>query len=172
MNEQSQEQSIVVAAGATLLQADMIRLRLESEGVQACILDEHVSRLYWHASLIVNPNGIRVAVRQSDAELANEILKTFDLERQKVAELRKAQPPTPFTPNELALDGFRMAIFSVLFPPLWLVSCVWLIRAYRAARKVQPESPTKFRSYQTTTLIILLLLLAAALMFIRPYLRL
>ena len=157
MARDSREQSVVVAAGATLQQADIIRLQLESEGIEAFIVDEHISHLFWHMGFATNTHGIRIAVRQSDVPLAKEVLEAFELERVKAAEQEKAEPPEPPAPNELARKACRIAIISVLFILLWPVACYFFFKAWRAAEIVQPQFPGRFRVHQAVTLILIIL---------------
>ncbi len=55
--------------------AHLFRSFLESEGIEAYLLDEAISQLFWHYSMATG--GTRVAVAEEDAERAEELYRGY-----------------------------------------------------------------------------------------------
>ena len=61
-----------VHACRDLIDALLARVRLESSGIEVLLFDEHMIRLDWFLSYALR--GVKVMVREADAEAAAEIL--------------------------------------------------------------------------------------------------
>lgn len=64
---------MAVAACARPIEAHLLRCRLEAEGVEAFVADEHIVSLQWLYSAAVG--GVKVQVHARDAEHARAILE-------------------------------------------------------------------------------------------------
>lgn len=65
---------VAVATCARPVEAHLIRCRLEAEGLEAFVTDEHIVSVQWLYSAAVG--GVKVQVRARDAERARSILET------------------------------------------------------------------------------------------------
>ena len=121
----STDDEAIVAAYGTILEAELARGRLESEGIGARIVDGNTVGVAQHLSLALG--GVKIAVARSEFEAACEVLNAppledsdedDDLHDQKTRELAR--------PNEATLDAdgyanraLRSAVLGlVVFPPL------------------------------------------------------
>lgn len=67
------QSGLTVVVNATYpYEADLARAYLESEGIDAWVLDEHQVRMTWHLAHALG--GVKVAVRHEDAARALELL--------------------------------------------------------------------------------------------------
>jgi Putative prokaryotic signal transducing protein len=66
------ETLVTVASFTSPWEAQLARARLEAEGIESIVADEHVVRLHWVISNAVG--GVKVRVRPEDAERASEAL--------------------------------------------------------------------------------------------------
>jgi hypothetical protein len=66
---------VKVAAYATVVEAHLAKTKLESEGIEAIILDENIVGLNWLYSAAVG--GAKVHVRKGDFERARRILENI-----------------------------------------------------------------------------------------------
>lgn len=70
---------VAVAACARPVEAHLIRCRLEAEGLEAFVADEHIVSVQWLYSAAVG--GVKVQVRARDLERARAILDASSAQR-------------------------------------------------------------------------------------------
>lgn len=75
MPRMEEDTLIKVAAYATAVEAHLAKTKLESEGIEAFILDENIVGLNWLYSAAVG--GAKVHVRKADFERARRILENI-----------------------------------------------------------------------------------------------
>ena len=130
-----------------------------------------------HIGVGLNPGGIQVLVRESDAAEATEILSdraaAVDGDSDKHAAPGKPhktpilsyfRPPRPHTRENLAIRAFLTMLFSVaFFGPLILLAAYYWVWALIADRKTPIERPGRFRVHLIATGLVLMLLFSAVL---------
>ncbi len=67
------EELVTIATFSMAVEADLARAKLESEGIECFLADEHTVTVNWLYSQAVG--GVKLQVRESDAQRALEILK-------------------------------------------------------------------------------------------------
>jgi hypothetical protein len=70
------ERYVVVETFTSPWEAQLARARLEAEGIETLVADEHLVRMDWFISRAIG--GIKLKVRQEDAERAAEALRPSD----------------------------------------------------------------------------------------------
>ncbi|OGV50654.1 MAG: hypothetical protein A2X49_14160 [Lentisphaerae bacterium GWF2_52_8] len=90
---------VTVAILWNIIDAYLLKARLETEGIPACIPDEHLVQTKW--TLICALGGIRVQVPFEFEEEAKELVKAF--------QERQAMVVTPPCPRCGSGDSFRNA---------------------------------------------------------------
>jgi hypothetical protein len=99
--------------------AYLARCRLAACGIEAWVLDEHTTSLFWHYSNLLG--GIRLQVSSDDVEDACAVLDD---------DPRSAEEPI-LTKDEQATErALRAAIFGVLNPVFYLWGLGLLIRVF------------------------------------------
>lgn len=108
----------VVAAFDTLMEAELARGRLESEGIGARIVDGNTVGIAQHLSSALG--GAKVVVAESDLGAARSILfAPSALVEDDAAPEPEAPLPTLDTPDGIAERALRAAVLGfVLLPPL------------------------------------------------------
>ncbi len=116
----SSEDEQTVAAFDTLMEAELARGRLESEGIGARIIDGNTVGIAQHLSSALG--GVKLAVAESDFPAARAILfAPSALVDDAAAVTEHDEPPLPTvdTPDGVAVRALRAAVLGfVLFPPL------------------------------------------------------
>ncbi len=92
------EELVTIATFSTAVEADLARARLESEGIECFLADEHTVTVNWLYSQAVG--GVKLQVREADAQRAVEILKgtstlAEDAEGRETEETEGAKPRCP-----------------------------------------------------------------------------
>lgn len=130
---------VTVEAYTTAWEAQLAKARLESEGIDAVVADENLSRLY--CATVVG--GVKLRVREQDATRASELLRT----RHPIAEIylvTEADLPLPprcptCSSDNLAFERFSRAGFVgfwiLLGFPLPLPRSRWSCRSCGAVWK-------------------------------------
>ncbi|MFH1778386.1 MAG: DUF2007 domain-containing protein [Candidatus Omnitrophota bacterium] len=67
------EKLVTIAKFTHVVDAHLARTKLESEGVECCIRDEHIVQMNWLLSNLVG--GVKLQVKETDVDKAKEILK-------------------------------------------------------------------------------------------------
>jgi len=129
--------TVVVATAGTLQEADMMRLALQGEGIDAFILDENVSNTLCYIRLAIHPKGVRIAVGEADAERAREVLKGLPAPRVMPEETNRA--------DRYGRKAAVSAVFAVLVTPLSILAVYYIVKALRALDASQPMHPRAFR---------------------------
>src|SRR5688572_14170049 len=139
----------IVAAFDTVLEAEIARGRLESDGIRARIVDGNVVGIAQHLSMALG--GAKVVVHESDLAAAREILfSPSALVEQEEQELLDAdEAPTSLarelTPDEIATRALRASVLGLIFfPPLGHLYSLWLLK--RIARTELSESGRRART--------------------------
>ena len=140
----SREDEAIVAAYNTVLEAELARGRLESEGINCRIQDGNTVGIAHHLSLAVG--GAKIVVAQSDFEEARAILSSVGVEsgeldddddEDDVSSSSSAEP----TADELANKALRSAIIGlVLLPP---IGHVWSLTLASGALRKSAELTDK-----------------------------
>ncbi len=149
----STEDEAIVAAFDTVLEAEMARGRLETDGIAARIVDGNTVGIATHLSMALG--GAKVVVCQNDLEAARAILfspSTFeDLDAAAMASAppqdldagarAEAAALAPAGPDAAALRALKAAVIGLVFLPpvghLWslaLLAGVWRKRAELSPR--------------------------------------
>ena len=101
--------------------AELARIKLEAEGIPCFLAGKNFIGVYW--LLASADNGVKLQVRQSDAERAIEILNTHE---QTAIDQTEYNDPTPHTPDiscpkcnceDVEYENFSRKLFylSILF---------------------------------------------------------
>ncbi len=93
---------VTVAACAQPVEAHLLRCRLEAEGVDAFVADEHIVSLQWLYSAAVG--GVKVQVHARDAERARGILEASSFQRSDSARFVTEDLRAPRCPDCGSLD--------------------------------------------------------------------
>ena len=81
MSESPEDCFVVIATYNHPAEAHIAKTKLESEGVEAFVLDEHMASINWHYTLAIG--GVRLQVSREDEKRAREILnQEFDWENE------------------------------------------------------------------------------------------
>ncbi|MDY6863730.1 MAG: DUF2007 domain-containing protein [Thermodesulfobacteriota bacterium] len=114
------EKLITVATFSQAIEAHLSKIRLESEGIECFIADEHVVAINWFLSNAVG--GVKLKVKELDAERAAEILRqepvATDFKETKVNEGYYDEPQCPFCSSlNIYYEKFsrRLVFISILF---------------------------------------------------------
>ena len=67
---------VTIKAFDESMQAHLVKSKLESEGIECWLLDDHSVSVQPWASFALG--GVKLQVREADLERANEILKGFE----------------------------------------------------------------------------------------------
>lgn len=125
----------VVAAFDTLMEAELARGRLESEGIGARIVDGNTVGIAQHLSGALG--GAKVVVAESDLAAARAVLfaPSALVEPEPAPELSEEPPlPTVDTPDGVAERALRAAVLGlVVFPPLLHLWSLVLVLQVRSA---------------------------------------
>jgi len=78
------EKLVTVASFWTVSEAYLVKAWLEDEGIECCIADEHV--IGATGIMAIPVGGVKVQVRESDAEVAAKLLKERETETQPLDE--------------------------------------------------------------------------------------
>ena len=131
----SSEDEQTVAAFDTLMEAELARGRLESEGIGARIIDGNTVGIAQHLSSALG--GVKLAVAESDFPAARAILfAPSALVEDEPAPAPEAEPPLPTldTPDGVVERALRAAVLGyVLFPPLLHLWSLVLLAGQRGA---------------------------------------
>ena len=133
---------VVAATASTLQEADVIRSVLQSADISAFILNENVTNMLPYMSIALNPSGVRITVRQCDLTAAR---KALDLPPLDGSQWRESAKPNPNSPDRFAEKAVYSAIFSILIPPLVILTLYYFFRALGRRRAVPPADPRAFR---------------------------
>jgi len=133
---------VVFTAVGTLQEADVLRAALSMAGIEAIIVDEHISTTLNYMGPAVHPWGIRVAVREEDVTAAEEIVEEAR-SRQDQEEDRLCSVDV-LSPDDCAQRAYWAALLFWWFPPMILLTVYHLIRAASAQRSVPVENPRRF----------------------------
>lgn len=120
----STDDEAIVAAYDTILEAELARGRLESEGIGARVVDGNTVGVAQHLSLALG--GVKIAVARSEFEAAREVLNAPPLSDAELAmvALPSDSERVVVKVDELDADGYanralRSAVIGlVFFPPL------------------------------------------------------
>lgn len=116
----SSDDEHVVASFDTLMEAELARGRLESEGIGARIVDGNTVGIAQHLSGALG--GAKVVVAEGDVGAARSVLfAPSALVEAEEAPTRDEEPPLPTldTPDGITERALRAAVLGfVLFPPL------------------------------------------------------
>lgn len=160
----SKDGVVVVAAGANLGEADVIRAVLQSEGIPAFVPAERAANTLSHLQLAVSGYNVRVAVARRDAERAVAVLREHrppDDPSWSADQEEQAAAPAPA--DEAARLAARSAIYSLFFPLFSLLLISWLIRA---ARRASAHGVRDRRTYQRRMLLGSLVALTYLILFL------
>jgi hypothetical protein len=139
--EDDDVRAVVVAAYNSPIEAEMAKSRLQTEGIDADLLDVHTASIGTHMTLAIG--GVKVRVLEADAERAHEVLNQlgdftlpddFDDDEDEETALAEndARPDVKSLTSRALAAGVLGAIF---FPPLNLYS-LWLV--WRAVTDGEP----------------------------------
>jgi len=152
--------TVVVATAGTLQQADMMRLALQADEIDAFIVDESVANTLWHLSPVLHPKGIRIAVGEADAERAREVLDSL--------------PPLRVVPEEsnpadrYGRKAAVAGVFALIVTPLSLLVVYYIVQALRALSVSRPMRPRAFRQNLLVAAILGILVPAIVLLSVIP----
>ena len=138
----SSEDEQVVAAFDTLMEAELARGRLESEGIGARIIDGNTVGIAQHLSSALG--GVKLAVAESDYPAARSILfaPSALIDDEGALDARDEPLPTVDTPDGVAERALRAAVLGfVVFPPLLHLWSLVLVAGLRG----QALSPAAHR---------------------------
>ncbi len=141
---------VVAATASTLQEADVIRSVLQSAGISAFILDENVTNMLPYMGIALNPSGVRITVRQCDLPAAREAL---ELSPPDGSQWRESAKLDPHSPDRFAEKAVYSAIFSLLIPPLVILTLYYFFQALGRRREVPPADPRTFRRNMVFILI-------------------
>jgi hypothetical protein len=138
---------VAVAACAQPVEAHLIRCRLEAEGVEAFVADEHIVSLQWLYSAAVG--GVKVQVHAGDADRARAILDASRVQRSDSARFVTDDLRAPRCPDCGSLDvqqrfSRRVTFASSLllgFPLPWALRrsrCRSCSARWRTPRRADP----------------------------------
>jgi hypothetical protein len=137
---------VAVAACAQPIEAHLIRCRLEADGVDAFVVDEHIVSLQWLYSPAVG--GVKVQVHARDAERARAILDAEPARRSHSARFVTDDLRAPRCPDCGSLDIETRFSRRVTFASSLLLGfpLPWAKRRSRcrccgALWRAQPDSP-------------------------------
>ena len=136
---------VTIATTASVIEAKILVLTLEAEGIKAFIPDENTSTTLSHVTLAINPNGIQVLVSPEDAQAAREAL---DAARSRAPSdgMSKAKAPEDSSEARCCADKAAWsALFAWLLPPAAFFTLYWLVRARKAAASDPPKDGKRFR---------------------------
>lgn len=112
-----------ISAGS-IIEADVMVSALNAAGIEAYVLNPHVSNTLSHLEVAINPKGVRIVVPSDRLEEAIEIVG-----QKEVA----PAPADERSPHEDAVKAMRCTYFMVLFPPLAFIGLYFGVRsAYRS----------------------------------------
>jgi hypothetical protein len=123
-----------VATAATVEEAEIIRARLEAEGIPAFIPNAATTEWMPHMSIAINPYGVAVIVPAGRLEAARQVLDPGT----KNPAPRGADGPAETDADLWARRAAFAAVFAWLFPPLAIYSFVCVFRAAKAKRLQAP----------------------------------
>jgi|GEM_PF-2987460 len=146
----------IVATARTVEEAEVIRVRLGAEGIEAFIPNAATTSWYPHMSLAINPNGVAVMVRAEQAGRAREALLAGETNQ-----ARRGEAAVETDADTWARRAAHSALFTWLFPPVafWALYCVG--RAAHA-RKLHPPGDPDVYSRNMFCAVLLAPLLAGA----------
>ncbi len=134
-----------VAIFDTPMTAELARLRLETEGIEAFLIDTETVAMAWHFGQAVG--GIKLQVRHEDAGQALSILGEMRAESQLEDDKKEADPD-----RQTAERAFRAAAFGLFLFPLQIYS-LWLLARLRSRTEFTILAPD-LRKRVTYTLIL------------------
>ena len=128
LDELDGRRAVTVAAYDNPVMAEMVKARLETEGFQVALADEHTVGIAGHLATAIG--GVKVQVAEEDAYEAREVLNSMPDyaidEDEDVGELVETshelerKPLAETAPT--AKRAFRAAVLGFFFPPLTLWS--------------------------------------------------
>ncbi len=156
----STDDEAIVAAYDTILEAELARGRLESEGIGARVVDGNTVGVAQHLSLALG--GVKIAVARSQFEDAVAVLSAPPLEDTgDEDDLHDRKAREMARPAETALDGdgyasraLRSAVIGlVFFPPL---GHLWSLVLLKSAVSTSAAAPmtSKGKTQATIALVI------------------
>jgi hypothetical protein len=133
--------AVVVAAYNSPIEAEMAKGRLEVEGINSDLLDVHTASIGTHLTLAIG--GVKVRVREDDAERAHEVLNQLgdftlpDGDEDEPEEEALARTDEPLEPDALVARALASAMIGVVFfPPLNLYSLWLIVRALQGDERL------------------------------------
>lgn len=126
---------VVLASYPTAIEAELVKSRLEAEGIACDLLDLHTASIGGPLALAVG--GVKLRVHEDNAELARDVIAGIgavaiedddeDDDHDEHDDDASALTPARRTPDALASRALRASVVgAVLVPPLGLYS-LWLV---------------------------------------------
>ncbi|MDY6913708.1 MAG: DUF2007 domain-containing protein [Planctomycetota bacterium] len=147
MAETDKYRLVVVAAAATLTEADVIRASLDAAGIDAMILNETTTNVLSHLNFAINPGGIRIAVSARDTEAARELLAHHGVHSEEADEYFTTPQEDAPAPDDYAQKAYWSAFFSWWLFPFIIITLYWFIKAAKAHRRRPAEQPGRFKRH-------------------------
>ena len=149
--EAKPSQQVVVASYGTVLEAELARGRLEVEGIDAHLRDNHTVGVAAHLAVAVG--GVKVTVDVNDLELARAALTVPTLVDEDDSAIDEpAAPETPVNAaSDLARRAQQAAVFGVLVPPLGAIYSFTLVA--RAVKDAETLSSTARRQLSVAIVV-------------------
>ena len=150
------ERSLITIATFTMLdEAQVVRARLDAEGIYTHLANETTARNLWHMANAVG--GLRLQVAVEDAERARALLdpgsvsETPGDEPDELLELDEPVAPDAVAREKQANRAFRAALFGFFVPGLFVILSVFaLVDFWKMTGEVTPRA----RRLATTALIL------------------
>lgn len=137
---------VIVASYPSPIEAELVKSRLEADGISADLLDVHTSSMGGPLALAVG--GVKVRVLEDDVERAHDVIAGIGVPSDDVVDEEPEDDPVSLapraTPDALAQRALVAGIIgTIMLPPLGLYS-LWLVwRAVRSDGELTKKGKVK-----------------------------